>query len=239
MHRRAFLAGVATAAVAGCLGGNGSGGGTTASDGSGGDPATDGNGSGGDAGSDLATNPGAAGLAGQPTLGPAPTDAGAVIVAFEDPSCPTCRRFEETTFPEIRSQWTDAGRASFVFRCYPIIYPWGKPAVQALEAVYARDAATFWTLKDYYYRTQSAFDASNVLDRTERFIAANTDLDAAAVVADARQKRYDDAVQADLDAGKASGFSATPSFLLFRDGAFVTSLTGAKSFSVFQNALQL
>ncbi|MFC6988790.1 C2H2-type zinc finger protein [Haloplanus sp. GCM10025708] len=35
----------------------------------------------------------------QPTLGPSPSAAEGTIVAFEDPSCPACARFERSTFP--------------------------------------------------------------------------------------------------------------------------------------------
>lgn len=188
---------------------------------------------------DLHTVAGTAGLADQPRLGPDPFEADAVVVAFEDPSCPNCRRFETNAFRKIRSEWTDAGKASFVFRGFPVVYPWGKPASQALEATYAHDESAFWTLKDHYFAEQDAFDEGNVLDRTETFLAENAMVDAETVVSEAREEAYDDAVQADLSAGEEAGFSATPSFLLFRDGSLVTELAGPKSFSVFENALQL
>ncbi len=186
----------------------------------------------------LDSHPGAAGLADQPTLGPAPADAEAVVVAFEDPSCPNCKRFHENTLPEIRSEWTDAGTVSFAFRGYPVIYPWGEPAAQALESTFARSADAHWALADHYFAEQSSYGES-VLDRTETFLAENADVDAAAVVADAREEAHGDAVRADLDAGEAAGISSTPSFLLFQDGSLVTTLTGPKSFDTFESALQL
>jgi protein-disulfide isomerase len=228
MRRRALLAAGSAAAVAGCLG---LGGGSDGIDDGSGDVKGD--------GQSLASHPGAAGLADQPTLGPAPGDADATIVAFEDPSCPNCGRFHEGALPDIKSEWTSAGTASFVFRGYPIIYQWGKPAAQALESTFARSADAHWALADHYYAEQSGFDTENVFDRTESFLADRTDVDAAAVVADAREKAHDDAVQADLDAGESADVSSTPRFLLFRDGEFVTQLSGPKSFETFQSALQL
>lgn len=231
MRRRALLAAAGAVAAAGCLGVGGSDGPMMADE-----PTTDG----GDGdGETLDSHPGAAGLAAQPTLGPAPGDADATIVAFEDPSCPTCARFHGNAFPRIRSEWADAGTVSFVCRGYPVVYPWGDPAAHALEATYDRSADAHWALLDHYYAEQSSFDADSVLSRTESFLADETGVDAAAVVADARDEVYADAVETDLDAGEAAGFSATPSFLLFRDGALVTSLTGAKSFETFESALQL
>jgi protein-disulfide isomerase len=227
MRRRALLAAAGTLAAAGCLGvGDGGSDGPMMADGS-------------SDGETLDSHPGAADLAAQPTLGPAPGDGDATIVAFEDPSCPTCGRFHDSAFRRIRSEWTDAGTVSFVFRGYPVVYPWGDPAAHALEATYDRSADAHWALVEHYYAEQSRFDGDNVLSRTESFLAAETGVDAAAVAADARDETYADAVRTDLDAGEAAGFSATPSFLLFRDGSLVTSLTGAKSFETFERALQL
>jgi protein-disulfide isomerase len=187
----------------------------------------------------LGGHPAAQAIESQPRLGPPLAEATAVVVAFEDPSCTTCGRFERTTFPKLKADLVDPGTAAFVYRGVPVVYPWGEPAVQALESTYARDEAAFWALKDHYYAEQDAFTPENTLDRTGEFLASETELDAAAVVADAREKRHDDAVQADLSASSAAGASGVPTFFLFRDGSFRTSITGAQSFDVFASALEV
>jgi protein-disulfide isomerase len=226
MNRRTLLGTLASGGViaaAGCVGGSsgGGGGGTTTSE-----------------GDTLDTHPAAGGIADRPTLGPDPAEAGGVLVAFEDPSCPTCRRFETGAFPEIKANLVDPGEAAFVFRTYPIVYEWGKPAVQALEATYARDADAFWALKSHYYAEQDTFTTENVLSETESFLSSETNVDAAGVVADAEAKAYDDRVQANLDAGDAAGATATPSVFLFSEGEFVTKVVGAKPYSVYRDALE-
>lgn len=177
----------------------------------------------------------------EPWLGPPPGEAPGLVVAFEDPSCTLCGRFERRTFPELETQLIESGQLTFVYRVYPIVYEWGKPATQALEATLAAESGdgegAFWDLKAHYYAEQEAFDTGNVLDRTESFLASETDLDAAAVVSAAREKRHDDRVQADLAAGNEAGANSTPTFFLFRDGAFRTTVTGAQSYSVFETAL--
>ncbi|MFC7069267.1 DsbA family protein [Halobaculum lipolyticum] len=223
--RRSALATVGVAglgALAGCLGG------------------TSGSGDGGGAnGTPIGDHPAGAGLDSQPALGPA--DAGATVVAFEDPSCPTCRNFERNAGERLRSGPVADGDLRFVSRVYPIIYPWGKPAVQALEAVYAREGGeeAYWALFDHYFAEQGAFDTDTVLDRTESFLAANTDLDASGVVADAEAEAYDDAVQTDLDAGSAAGADRTPTLFLFRDGTYVTRASGNVSYETIASALRL
>lgn len=230
------MGGLAGTALAGCAGA-GMGDGGSAGDGS----STGDGGSTGDEGSgDIQTHPAAAGLAAQPTLGPDPFGAEAVVVAFEDPSCPRCRAFERETVPEIRENLVETGRGSYVFRGYPVVYPWGEPATQALESTFARSAGAFWALADHYFAEQSSFDTENVLPRTREFLAASTDVDAEAVVADAESGAHDAAVQADLAAGMDAGAGrTTPTVFLFRDGQYRTRAAGSVSWAVVKNALGL
>lgn len=263
LRRRAFLASAVTAgALAGCLGsGSGTGNdGTTDGDADSGGGDTSGassttggtasaatnetgsgsmaqNGSGTGTPAASLDHPAAAALAGQPFLGPAPGAARGTIIAFEDPSCHNCRRFNENTFPELESKLVDPGEASFVYRNFPHAFAWGKPAMQALEATLARGEEPFWALEHHYFATQEEFSEENVLDRTREFLAAETGVDAAAVVADAEAKKFDMAVQRDTDAGNAAGVVSTPTFYLFRDGKFLTEVRGAQSYQVFAQAL--
>jgi protein-disulfide isomerase len=244
--RRAFLAAGAggLAALAGCTalgGGDGGGGG----DGRGGG-SDDGTGAASPSGTATGTpgalggHPAAAGIGDQPTLGPAPTEATATIVAFEDPSCTLCRRFERNTFPTLRADYVEPGDLSFVYRGYPVVYPWGKPATQALESTFAASESAFWALKDHYYAEQDAFGTENVFERTGTFLAEETEVDAASVVEDARNGRHDAAVQADIEAARAAEAGGqTPIFYLFRDGAFRTKVQGPQGADVFAAALEL
>lgn len=235
MQRRRVLGalGAAGAAVlAGCTSGTGGGGGGSGGDG---EPWA------------LPDHPALAGLDGQPAIGPEPGEAPALVVGFEDPSCISCQRFEQGTLPKLRSDHVTAGELTFVYRVLPITYPWGRPATQALESTYAaareagagRDAPAFWGLKDHYYAEREAFSVDNVHERTGTYLASETDLDAAAVVEAAREKRHDDRVSVDTDAAERADVVATPTFFLFREGEFRTTITGAQSYDVFASALEL
>lgn len=176
----------------------------------------------------------------QPYLGPEPGTATGTIVAFEDPSCPRCAVFERETVPKIRSELVEPGDATFVFRGYPVVYPWGEPATKALEATFARDEATHWSLVDHYFENQDQFSMDGVLDATGDFLASETSVDGEAVAADARDGAYDDQVRTDLDAGEAAGAgNVTPTVFLFRDGEYQTKARGSVSFSLVKNALEL
>jgi protein-disulfide isomerase len=230
--RRAFLAaaGAATAGLAGCLGGGDGGGAPNADGGSGGTR-------GGSEG--FGSHPATADLASQPYLGPPPGEATGTIVAFEDPSCTRCRTFEQQVFPKIASELTDPGKATFVFRGYPVVYPWGEPASKALEATYARSEDAFWALKEHYYDEQASFSTNTVLSATRSFLDDETDVDGAAVVDEAEDDGSDAvaAVGADLDAGEAAGTSVTPTLYLFRDGEYRTNAKGSVSYSVLTATL--
>jgi protein-disulfide isomerase len=190
-------------------------------------------------GKSLSEHAAATDLGTQPTLGPSPSEAEGTIVAFEDPSCPACARFERSTFPEIKSELIDSGRVSFVFRGIPVVYPWGDPATLALEATYSRSAEAFWRLKAFYYREQANVGTENVQDVTRQYLADQTDVDADAVISDIQSETSRDAVDVDLQASQDAGVRGTPTFFLFSGDSFATEIVGPQSYDVFANSLGL
>lgn len=191
----------------------------------------------GGGGQSIDEHPAAADLDAQPTLGS--TD-GHVVLAFEDPACPTCKAFHEGTVPKLKQNLVDAGEGAYVFRTYPVTYPWGEPATKALEATYERDGDAFWSLLDHYFAERDSFSTDNVLDETRSFLAAQTDVDGAAVAEAVRNGEADDAVQADLDAAEEAGLDrTTPTVLLFKDGTYQTTAKGSVSYDLIARTLDL
>lgn len=191
----------------------------------------------GGGGGTLDTHPAARALASQPTLGPAPADAEGTIVAFEDPSCPSCARFERRTFPDLKARLVDPGTVSFVFRSIPVVNPWGRPATLALEAVHAREPAAFWGLKTFYFERQRDIGSDNVRDVTRAYLDEQTDLDAESVMADVDQETFRDAVDTNLAAARDANLRGTPTFYLFGRESYRTKFVGPQSYDVFKNAL--
>ncbi|MFB6110998.1 MAG: DsbA family protein [Halobacteriaceae archaeon] len=186
----------------------------------------------------LSEHPAGAGIQSQPLRGS--LSAPATIVAFEDPSCPQCRAFEEDVVPKIRSNLVEPGKASLVFRGYPVVYPWGEPAVHALEAAFDRSAAAHFALAEHYFAEQDAFTTDNVVARTRQFLETNTSIDAEAVVTAAAERRQTTAVQTDLDAGMAAGASQiTPHLFLFDEGEYLTKASGSVSYDLIAAALDV
>ncbi|MFB6284944.1 MAG: DsbA family protein [Halobacteria archaeon] len=236
MDRRNFvkLGGAVTGAglISGCTGGS-DGGGWNSGNGEGK------GGGGGNRSSDdtFKNHPATKEVSTRPSLGP--DDASAKIVAFEDPSCPKCAKFNLGPFQKIKSKLIDQGKLQFYYRTITVVYPWGKPAAESLEATYKTDHDAFWGLKHYYYENQLGGGASNedVYSLTRDYLENETDLDADKIIKEAKNKKYHDRIQENLKASKKAGVRGTPSFFLFKNGDFRTKVVGPQSFSVFKNAL--
>ena len=216
MNRRRFLrltGASATAGLAGC------GGGASAD------------------GTPLEDHPAAADLDAQPSLGALDTH---LVLAFEDPSCERCAAFHANTVPKLKTNLLDTGKAGYVVRTYPVVFPWGEPATQALEATFDRSSDAFWALLEHSVETRSAYDPDTVFDRPRSFLDSETAVDGAAVVRDAENEAFDDRVQADVAAAENAGLGrTTPIVLLFRDGTFVTKASGSISYEVISRALEV
>jgi protein-disulfide isomerase len=214
MNRRTLLAGTASVALAGCIGGD------------------DADGDGPDRDRALGD------VTAFPWLGASPEDVDRLIVGFEDPSCHACQRFHERSLPGLREGVLADGGASFVYRPYPVVFEWGRPAAAAVLGTAERDREAAWALIDHYYAEQSSFDADNALDATREFLAAETDVDADAVVEAVGAGEYETVIETSLDDGDALDVTTTPTFLLFSDGAYTSRLTGVQDPDVFESALQ-
>jgi protein-disulfide isomerase len=239
---------VGIAGLAGCLGEDDGGDDEnpfTGGDGSDGEDATTGGSGAGDLEIGIADDvafdghPSVQNLSGTPYFGPAPGEAQGTVVAFEDPSCSRCASFEQGTVEQIRTELAAVGDATFVFRGYPVVYPWGDPASHVLEAVAARSAQAHFAMAQEYFTNQSDYSTDDVYDRSESRLADLTDLDAVTVVDEAREEAHAEAVDTDLAAGEAADATVTPSVYMFRDGEFQTKATGSIGFEAVRTTLGL
>ena len=87
---------------------------------------------------------------GAPRLG----DAGAkvTIVEFADFQCPFCGRFQQTVYPQIKSDYIDTGKAAFIYQDFSFL---GEESTVAAEAAKcAGDQGKFWEYHDYLFTHQ-------------------------------------------------------------------------------------
>ncbi|WP_331234400.1 DsbA family protein [Natronorarus salvus] len=176
----------------------------------------------------------------QPRMGD-PAEATATIVEFTDPACDVCRSFHARTFPQVVEELVEPGDAAYVARVYPTGRGiWPEVASKALLATWDQQGEVFWELLHFYFQNQNSLNRNNIDDRTREFLAEFDGVDGDEVVQAARGGEYDEAFDVNVSAGQNAGTGrTTPSFYLFRDGQYVTRVTGHQNVRVFRSALEL
>lgn len=175
-----------------------------------------------------------------PHLGSPPAETETVILAFEDPSCSSCAAFAQNTLPELRERAVEPGVTSYVWRASPGVEPWGEPATRALVATYLEDPDAFWVLKERYYQERDSIDEEVVVDQTRDFLE-DVDVNEAAVLEAMTDGRVDvdEHIERDEAAARGADVDVIPSFVLYREREYVTTVVGPQSYEVFEGALEL
>jgi protein-disulfide isomerase len=156
--------------------------------------------------------------AGRPARGPA--NAPIQIVEFSDFECPFCFR-ANPTIAQVMSTYGD--RVRLVYRHYPLPnHPNARPAAEA--AACANEQGKFWEYHDRLFASQARLGAADLKQH-----AAELGLDAATFNACVDARKFQQDVEADMDAAQALGVSGTPHF--FINGR---ALSGAQPFENFK-----
>lgn len=161
-------------------------------------------------------------------------DAPVVMEEYSDFQCPYCERFFEQTLPSLESNQIAEGEVVLVFRDFPLtrIHPQAQAAHQAAYCAGEEGAAAFWEMHDTLFERSDEWAGKS--NTTEIFTdyADSLDLDVDAFAGCVEGGRFDDHIQAGLQAGMQRGVNSTPSF--FINGQ---PLTGAQPLSVFNDAI--
>lgn len=143
-------------------------------------------------------------------------------------SCPHCRHFFETTFPEVKKNYIDTGKVKFVLRDFPL----NGPALGA--AMIARcSGPRYKGMVDLFFKSQMQWaysqDPLQELTRVARFGGMSS----ADVEACLKQQAIQDGVnEEEKQAEKKYGINATPSFVI--EGKVYT---GAMEYDQFKQIL--
>jgi protein-disulfide isomerase len=153
------------------------------------------------------------------------------IVEFTDYQCPYCGRHYEQTYPQLLSNYVEAGLVRYVFKDFPLtsIHPQALEAAEAARCAGEQDA--YLGMHDMLFDRQSQW---GVADAATLFVgyAGELGLDADAFATCLSDGRYEGVIRADLDDGIRLGITGTPGF--FINGRF---LSGAQPYAVFQQAI--
>jgi protein-disulfide isomerase len=169
-----------------------------------------------------------------PVLGDA--KARVTIIEFGDYQCPFCRIFWKDTFPRLKKEYLDTGKARLVFRDFPqSVHPEAAAAAQAAEC--AEDQQRYWPYHDKIFREQ---DRRGQQGEVVRFRAADlkrwasdVGLDAAAFNECFDSGRHKEEVAKDYADATGVGIQGTPVF--FVNGR---ALFGAHPFATFQKVIE-
>ncbi|WP_336022553.1 DsbA family protein [Halobellus salinisoli] len=156
----------------------------------------------------------------RPALGP--EDAPVTVDVFEDFACPHCQTFTTDVYPQIKSNYVDAGDVRYRFFDFPIPVDetWSWAAASAARAVQDEsDMETFFAFTERVYENQGdlAEDGYQIVHD----VADELGVDGCTVAAAAEQEPYREVVEADRQTGSDRGVPGTPA--VYVDGELLDS----------------
>ncbi len=155
------------------------------------------------------------------------------IVEYTDYQCPFCQRYSQETMPQMITNLIETGRVYYMIKDFPLdqIHPDARAAAAAARCAGDQDA--YWEMHDAIFNNQSAW-AEGAAAQVLTGIAAGLGLDMDSYAACIDGRKYDDAVQANLEEGSRLGVQGTPAF--FIDGF---PISGAQPFELFEYGVGL
>ena len=182
------------------------------------------------------------------------TNASVTIIEFSDYQCPFCRKFWTETYPELKSQYVDTGKAKIIFRDLPLdtncnrnlgnqLHPMACKSAEAAECVREKAGDSgYWKFHDKIFSEQNILDSGSAIGSvTKTVIYTDDDLKKWAkdlgyeISSCLDSGKYKSEIMKDIsDAGLAGG-SGTPYFVIKKSGEEKgTALSGAQPLSAFK-----
>lgn len=168
------------------------------------------------------------GLGHLPPLGD--KNAKVTIVEFSDFQCLFCRKYWKETFPQLKKEYIDTGKAVLYYRHYPLsFHPQAQISAEASEC--ANEQGKFYQFHDKIFEEQVK-QGEGTIEYTADDIkkwATEIGIDMKKFTPCFEESKYKDNVAQDFNDGSAAGVNGTPGF--FING---TSLVGAQPFESFK-----
>jgi protein-disulfide isomerase len=134
--------------------------------------------------------------------------AGVAMIIYSDFECPYCGTFARESWPSIKRDFVDTGRALVVFKHLPLpMHAEARGAAIAAEC--AAGQGKFWPLHDLLFQNQSHLSAA-----TERALAATAGIDLTQFDACVQQQPGGGTVARDVESARTLGINSTPTFLV-------------------------
>lgn len=162
------------------------------------------------------------------TLGP--PEAAVTVIAFTDFGCSACAQFAVETFPALRTEFSEPGRARW--ESVPVAMGF-RHSKQALTAALCADAeGAFWPMHDLLFARQELWQKPRSPKAMLQNLALEVGIDTAAFAACYESGHFKSRVKQLTARGRKHGIRGTPAFLIGE-----TWIYGAQPLSVFREAL--
>lgn len=157
-----------------------------------------------------------------------------LLEEYSDYQCPYCGRFYEQTLPALDENQIASGEVVMVFYDFPLsnIHPQAPAAHEAAHCAGVEGAAAYWAMHDTLFENSGQWSGQANTDEIFTSFAQQLDLDHEQFSQCLQENRFDDRIQASLEAGSMRGVNSTPSF--FINGQ---SLVGAQPLERFNQAI--
>ncbi len=157
------------------------------------------------------------------------------MVEYMDLQCPFCKRFDDTTFAEIRKNLIDTGKLRYYSRDFPLdFHPFAMKA--AVAAHCAAEQGKFWPM-----RQTLVTNAQNLSVDAIQSYAKTVGLDSGSFNGCLASNKYDAAIRASISEATQAGVQGTPSFVLGKstpEGVTGTLVVGALPYPAFESEMK-
>jgi protein-disulfide isomerase len=162
------------------------------------------------------------------------------IVEFGDYKCQYCARFHRETKSQLIDNFVNTGQVKFMFKDFVVNdRPMDKQSTLAARASYcAADQGKYWQYHDEVYNNSKGEDVGWVTKEVLNQFAQNVrvpDLMKFSECVDSQ--KYNDAVAQNNALARSLGVSATPTFLVIKQGKQPEGIEGAQPYNSFQEVI--
>jgi len=160
-----------------------------------------------------------------------------IIMAFSSYDCRTCRKFFKESFPKLKSEFVESGKARFIFRDLPVSsQPQGNAA--ALAANCAGEQGGYWKINELLYNNPKDVGRGDFA----KVFSSLKNLDQKRYLRCLENTRSAREIQADIDEALRLGAKGSPGFFIGKRetdqkyrGVFIR---GAQPYELFKLQLQ-
>jgi protein-disulfide isomerase len=162
------------------------------------------------------------------------------IVEFGDYKCQYCARFHRETKSQLIDNFVDTGQVKFMFKDFVVNdRPLDKQSTLTARASYcAADQGKYWQYHDEVFDNSKGEDVGWVTKEILNQFAQNVQVpDLMKFSECVDSQKYNDVVAQNNELARSLGVSATPTFLIIKQGRQPEGIEGAQPYNSFQEVI--